>query len=276
MLVAELNEERIEAENAERGLAYVCPECRLEVVLKRGRIRIAHFAHRPPTNCEWAKGETPAHLQAKKLFRDTFAAHGLRSEVEFVVPSLPNDRRADVMVWLPTGEQVAIELQHTPIGIQEIESRSFSYATAGIAQIWIPLLRPKVLDRAEFCTIGKRHLVLIRKYPARPFERFIHALHYGELWFYNPADCAMWSGHFDKHQIMEEERYWRNESGEEMSAGGLPYISKRWKELTLSGPYSLDQLEIKVGPRWELRTKWYNLPRGPVASFVPNDEAGNG
>jgi competence protein CoiA len=102
-----LNGGRREAENADRGSAYTCPKCERSVVLERGRIKIAHFAHKPPTDCTWAKGETLAHLEAKKLFKDAFLLRGLRAEVEFVVPSLPNDRRADVMVWSPPGIRVA-------------------------------------------------------------------------------------------------------------------------------------------------------------------------
>ncbi|MCI0365536.1 MAG: hypothetical protein L0219_16865 [Phycisphaerales bacterium] len=138
MLVASLNGERVEAESAERGLAFVCPNCKRPVILKRGPIVIAHFAHKPPTDCSWARGETKAHLDAKKLFRDTLAVRGLRAEVECVVPSLPDDRRADVMVWSPKGARLAIELQHTSLNLEDIERRAFSYAHAGIAQLWIP------------------------------------------------------------------------------------------------------------------------------------------
>lgn len=274
MLIAALNEERIEAENAERGLTYVCPECRDGVFLKRGRIKMAHFAHRSPTSCAWAVGETLAHLQAKKLFRDCFTSRGLQSEVEFVVPSLPKNRRADVMVWSPRGKQFAFELQHSNIGIPEIECRAFSYAGAGIAQMWLPFLRPEVWDQAEICTIGMRQRFLIPRYPARPFERFIHTLH-GELWFYNPEGRAIWRGYFDKQSTWEEERSWTSEYEEEKSAGGSSYTSRRWKELTLSGPYSLDQLKIDIAPRWEYRTKRYNVPGGRVARFVLAAEEGN-
>lgn len=77
MLVAALNDNRIEAEFAERGREYTCPKCKRPVILKRGRIKIAHFAHKPPTNCTWAKGETLAHLEAKKNFRDSYVSRGL-------------------------------------------------------------------------------------------------------------------------------------------------------------------------------------------------------
>ncbi len=135
MLVANLNRERIDAFIAERGPEYRCPECEGVVILKKGRKVIDHFAHKPPTDCSWASGETRAHLEAKLLVAKALAGRGLRAEVEFVVNTLPGDRRADVIAWSPNGRQIAFELQHTPIDLNEIESRASSYARAGIVQI---------------------------------------------------------------------------------------------------------------------------------------------
>jgi competence CoiA-like predicted nuclease len=48
-------------------------------------------------------------------------------------------RRADLLVELATGETVAIELQHSAIGPEELAQRSRDYLTAGIALLWLPL-----------------------------------------------------------------------------------------------------------------------------------------
>lgn len=272
MLVAALKGDRIEAEVAERGQDFVCPKCTRPVILRRGRIKIAHFAHKPPTDCTWASGETLAHLDAKKTFRDSFAARGLRAEVEFIVPSLPNDRRADVIVWSPAGKQAALELQHTSIGIEEIEKRAHSYAREGIAQAWVPFLRPKVLADAETREGGTQGNLFIEKYPARPFERWANALHFGRLWFYDPTRKAVWRGRFDDHQIFVDYSDWYTSDGEEMSAGGYHRVSKRWKELTLWGPYSVDEIKIKIEYRKAWRTDRYNVPQGHIARLMADDD----
>jgi len=270
MLVAALKSDRIEADIAERGLEYVCPKCWCSVILKRGRIKIAHFAHKPPTDCTWAKGETQAHLQAKKMFRDSFVSRSLRAEVEFIVPSLPNDRRADVMVWSPSGQQAAIELQHTSIQPEAIEKRAFSYALEGIAQAWIPFLPPKIMARAETGK-GSGNL-FVEKYPARRFERWAHAFHFGRLWFYDPTQKVLWRGHFNDHQIWVYYSDFYSSDGEEMSAGGYPRFSKRWKDLILRGPYTVDQVKIKIRQRKAWQTDRYRIPAGRVAHFVSEDE----
>lgn len=270
MLVAALKGDRIEADIAERGLDYVCPRCKGPVILKRGRIKIAHFAHKPPTDCTWARGETLAHLESKKLFRDSFVRRGLRAEVEFIVPSLPSDRRADVMVWSPSGQKAAIELQHTSIQPEAIEKRAFSYAREGIAQAWIPFLPPKVMAQAE---TGKGSGDLfIERYPARPFERWAHAFHFGRLWFYDPTQKALWRGHFDQHEIEVESSSWYSPEGEEMYAGGYSRISKRWKDLTLWGPYTVDEVKITIKQRKAWQTDRYRIPAGRVAHFMSENE----
>lgn len=275
MLVAALNGNRIEADIAERGLPFVCPKCKRPVILKRGRIKIAHFAHKPPTDCTWAKGETHAHLESKKLFRDSFVSRDLRAEVEFIVPLLPNDRRADVMVWSPSRAQAAIELQHCSIGIEEIEKRAFSYAREGIAQAWVPFLRPKVMAEAERRRGGRNGDLFIERYPARPFERWTHAFHLGRLWFYDPKQKALWRGHFDQHEIWVGESSSYSPEGEEIYAGGFSRVSKRWKELTLWGPYTVDQVRIKIETRKAWRTDRYKLPAGRIARFMTEDESGS-
>lgn len=112
MLVANLGGMRIDSASAKRGPEYRCPKCSGIVILKQGRKVIEHFAHKPPTDCSWATGETRAHLEAKALVQAALTGRGLKAEVEFVVNTLPGDRRADVMAWSPKGLQIAFELQH--------------------------------------------------------------------------------------------------------------------------------------------------------------------
>lgn len=103
MLTAEVEGTRIDAFTAEKGPAYICPQCRRAVTLKKGRIVVHHFAHKPPTTCPWAAGETRDHMKAKILVANAAKLRGLRAELEFVVNTMPGDRRADVMVWSPKG-----------------------------------------------------------------------------------------------------------------------------------------------------------------------------
>lgn len=118
-------------------------------------------------------GQTRGHLQAKRLLLDALRARGLRAEAEFATEQVAWDRRADVMVWSPGSRlPVAIEFQHSTIGIPEIEMRAQTYARAGIAQLWVPFLRPDALERAEPSERGTR---IVERYPIRLHELWMYA-----------------------------------------------------------------------------------------------------
>lgn len=172
------------------------------MILKQGRIVIHHFAHKPPISCEWGAGETVAHMNAKRAFRDSLRLRGLRAEAEFVVDTMPGDRRADVMTWRSHDNQIlAFELQHTPVSLDEIESRATAYARARIAQIWIPFLRSEALDTAT----RERGGLLIARYSPRPFEKWVHGLHLGKMWMYDPREQNLWLAFLQAHKIWVEE-----------------------------------------------------------------------
>jgi len=266
MLVAKLDGDRIEAGIAGRGHEYRCPQCDGLVVLKRGARIIAHFAHKPPTSCSWARGETIAHLKSKALVAAALLQRGLRADVEFILATHSGDRRADVMTWSPKGLQIAFELQHTPIEIEEIERRAASYADAGIAQIWIPFLRPSVWRDGQPTASGW----FLERYSPRPFERWVHGLNgKNGMWMYEPNKEEFWLGRMKGHQIHVKESSYYTEDGEEVITGGYDRWSKRYKELTLTGPYNVTDLRLITSSRSAYSSSGYDWPKGRIAKFVP-------
>ena len=271
MLVANLNGHRIEATEADKGHEYHCPECQSVVVLKKGRIVTHHFAHKPPTDCRWAKGETREHLAAKQLFKEEFVGRGLRAEVEHEVKSLPNDRRADVMVWSPNGTPFALELQHTPIGYDDLENRTRSYIRAGVRVIWIPFIRSILWEDAEVPQSDADGDFIIERFSARPLERWVNGFNYGRFWMYDPSDSALWEANLSTHNIHVPETSWYDSEGNENYAGGYSKPSRRWRKLKLWGPYSLNQVKIGTMKRLEMKMGNHQYPGGKVGKFVVAD-----
>lgn len=266
MLVAIESGKRVEATRAKRGGAFTCPQCESVVIFKPGRKVIPHFAHKPPTNCTWASGETRAHLEAKQLVVTALRTRGLRAEIEYNLPALSGDRRADVLLWSPNGKQLAIELQHSPIGLEEIERRAFSYAEQGIAQIWVPFLKQETLDKAEPRADGS---MFLDTYSPRHFEKWVHGLHQSDgMWMYCPADKSFWNAHLTPHQVWVPTSEWYDEYGQEQSAGGFHRFSKLHRELTLHGPYSFDALRIRVRKRTQGSLAHYRWPGGGVGMLI--------
>ena len=267
MLVASLDGKPVDAVGALRGLDYRCPnpECGSALVVKQGAKVIHHFAHKPPITCAWEASETKDHREAKRILLDSLKNRSVRAQAEFVVDTLPGDRRADIMAWHPrTDQMIAFELQHSAVSVDEIQRRAFSYARAGIAQIWIPFLKKKYMERAEHegCE------ALIERYPPRPFERWISELHKQTgMWMYYPAAKSLWLGWLKPSALYKEESTWYGEGGEEMVSGGYLYDSKRYCDLSLYGPFDLSELLIRLVRRSSYRNSNGRWPEGKIATF---------
>lgn len=265
MLVATLGEQRVEATGASKGPIYRCPGCGSELVLKQGRIVVAHFAHRPPVGCSWARGETAAHMAAKNVLARSIRKRGYRAELEFIVTGLPGDRRADVAAWSRKGLMVAMELQHTSISLQDIERRAFSYAGAGIAQMWIPFIPPAVWTNGRQAPGGW----FVERYSPRPFEKWVQGFTMKRgTWMYDPREETFWAASMAAHMLQHDGSSWYDSEGEEQSSDSYERPSKRYRELTLRGPYGPNELRIGVVVRRAFSVSNYSWPAGWVAEFL--------
>jgi competence protein CoiA len=258
-----MREQRIDALEAEKGPPYLCPNCGAAVVLKKGRVVIHHFAHKPPTDCSWASGETREHLLAKTVLRDAYRERGYQADYEVPVLSGVGDRRADVLLTNSKGTMVAIEIQHTPILFDAMERRTSAYVAAGVPVIWLGILSDKMKEEAVAIKGGLE----IEQYVIRPWEKWAHAYYFKELWYIDPEDQSLWRGQFSDYLIDVEGSTWYNEYGEEQSAGGYSRRSKKWKTLKLAGPTRLSEVKIgfKFRKAWE--SDYFALPRGRFAHF---------
>ena len=262
MLIAHLQGSRIEASVAQRGPTYHCPNCQRELTLRKGRIVAHHFAHKPPVSCSWAAGETQAHLAAKAVLRDGFRALGYSAEVEVEVLSTAGDRRADVLVASGVN-RLALEIQHQAIDYTAIERRTAAYVAAGVPVLWVGIFTDAMRDKSEPIVGGLRY----RQYTIRPWEKWAHAYGFKELWYVDPTTGELWRGVFSDHLIEKESASWYNQYGEEESVEGYTRRSKRWRTLTLHGPYRLDQIAISLPSRQPWSSKAFRLPGGRYAKF---------
>ncbi|TCQ02682.1 competence protein CoiA-like protein [Rhizobium sp. PP-F2F-G36] len=265
MLTATHDGLRVDAATSERGPVYLCPKCAREVMLKKGRIVVHHFAHKPPTDCTWASGETQAHLASKIALRDAYRRRGYQANYEVEVLSSGGDRRADVVVTAPNQrDRFAIEIQHQPILFDAIEHRTQAYIAAGIPIMWIGILTDKMRESADTTAGG----LIIRKYTIRPWEKWAQAFCFKELWYIDPFTQTLWKGVFSDHLINVESTSWYSEGGEEQSGGGYTKRSKRWRTLHLHGPHSLDTVNVMLKSRTGWASKVFNLPGGRFAVFA--------
>ncbi len=234
------------------------------VVLKKGRLRVHHFAHKPPTDCHLATGETPAHLAAKEAFRRHFVARGYATDVEVPLTGGAAHLRADVLTRPRPGLTAAVELQHTVIEPDEVAARTRAYLALGIAVASIPLLRPARLD-AHPAGDG----LVVERYAARPFARWLHGLGLGELWYFDPAAAVLWQGRLDAAFIEVKESEWHDPQLGTVYGGACARHSRRWRRLSLTGPYRLDEVTFRPVRRRPVRLGPRAWPGGVIIRIEP-------
>lgn len=261
MLVAHLNGDRVLAELAHKGPIYHCPGCGLEVTLKKGMKVTHHFSHKPPVTCPWARGETVAHLKAKMLFLNHLRAISCTAEVEYPIGT----QRADVYAKETTGETLVFEMQHQPITEQEIARRTQAYYGQGASVTWLPLISLEKIEKKKRTAGG----FIIERYSPKPFERWLDSFHFKDIWYLDPGTGFMWNGSFSPVMLEKPYSEWYETGGGHQSAGGYAYRSKRYLQLTLTGPFTLGQLDIRTKYRRAASFGNYVFPQGRRVVFQP-------
>lgn len=273
MLVADLEGVTVAAYAADKGPIYRCPGCNELVTLKKGRIVIAHFAHKPPLTCSYAKGETREHMSAKLSFLSCFREQGLVADVEQVVLSTQGDRRADVLVSArpPSERKVALELQHQPIDLDQIERRTRAYVAAEIPVLWVPLLRPAIWDDAEAGDGDEDEgNYYVQRYTAPPWQRWLAG--YAEerpVWFYEPERNVVWRAKLSPCSIYVPLTSYFESDGTEVESGGYSKTSRKWMRLDLWGPVPMSRVRLTTWTRKASRTQECAFPGGKVGAFIP-------
>ena len=140
MLIAEQNGSRKIATYSEKGKIYICPECREEVVLKKGKILTHHFAHKSNSDCARSKGESKEHLRAKILIYEWAKERKMSCELEMPLDTPMGKRIADIYIE-HKGNRFAIEIQKSPIEDIDLEKRTESYRSISVHVIWVPMLK---------------------------------------------------------------------------------------------------------------------------------------
>lgn len=134
MLLAELADQLVDAQNATRRQDYRCPACHEPVRLHRGRQVIPYFAHLPRNPCViQGEGETTEHLTGKRQLAAFFADWG-PTELEHVLPTI--QQRADVWVARTT-QPVAVEFQCSPLALDGVSERTAGYHQVGCYPFWL-------------------------------------------------------------------------------------------------------------------------------------------
>lgn len=116
--------------------AFLCIQCKEEVILRSGSINIPHFAHKRKSECihSFSEGESKDHLNGKLQLYAFFKRHNCEPQLESFIPKIK--QRPDILVN-NNQSQVAIEYQCSKILPNTIVSRNNGYKQQQIAPLWI-------------------------------------------------------------------------------------------------------------------------------------------
>lgn len=164
---------RVCAENAERGLEYVCPLCGEPVILRRGEIKIPHFAHKSGRElCDgWHYDTSEWHYSKQCLFPAECR--------EVVVESNGIKHRADILL-----DGIVIEFQHSPISAGEFENRNNFYTSCGYNVVWVFDMTPPE-KRGQFRIAGGRGAIWVDYYWGRAKSCFTRMPKFKQEFFYS-------------------------------------------------------------------------------------------
>ena len=116
--------------------AFLCIQCKEEVILRSGSINIPHFAHKRKSECihSFSEGESKDHLNGKLQLYAFFKRHNCQPQLESFIPKIK--QRPDILVN-NNQSQVAIEYQCSKILPNTIVSRNNGYKQQQIDPLWI-------------------------------------------------------------------------------------------------------------------------------------------
>jgi len=156
---------------------YFCPMCGESLVLKKGEVRVPHFAHHAKSICcdPWHYDMTDWHREWQERFP--------RNTQEIVMDSNGEKHRADVCVG-----KTVIEFQHSPLSFEEFDERNAFYTSLGYKVVWLfDVVEPFHDDSIEE-SINRTDVYKWRR-PKTTFKHFDYKSRSIELYF-QTEDCV--------------------------------------------------------------------------------------
>jgi competence protein CoiA len=253
MLVAlDTEETRSPARYAEREAPYHCPECLTDVILKRGKVKVPHFAHRPGDETCPNAGESIRHLFLKERLFGLLSRQSDGAEVEWPMPGL----RADILATFKE-QVVAFEVQVSTVALEELQDKLKRYTDLKVPCMYI-------IDGDLIRTNAEG------EYRCPKWIRALHALNFGRVYAFSPSCNAIGQVHFRRAERWVEDAY--NSEGDEV--GGYSKTLRTVKIPVYGPPVDLQSLRIvtTASSKYQPFPGRYLLAQSATAPFWHKEE----
>lgn len=230
----------VASEESKGNMPFACPECERPVLLKKGLVKIHHFAHVPLVTCAYGLGESEEHRQCKaklyEILRQDNRVTWCELEKRLVTV------RPDIFFFL--GETaVAVEVQLSSLSPDQLSFRTSEYLRKGIHVLWLPKFSEGLVSE---------------RYAPRLWEQRLHTA-YSERVYYWKENSAIQPIHFSDYLLYIDHRSWFNSYGEEESAGGYHKLSTRYRTPRLGEIADLLD-DFEPATQLSCKTEHYRVP----------------
>lgn len=168
------NGARVHIDSSMHGRSYYCPTCGHRLVMKKGDVKVHHFAHYPGSDCtdDWHyDGMSPWHQGMQDLFDKQYQ--------EIVVTYDGKTHRADVLC-----DGTVIEFQHSDIMLDEVNDRIQFFLGLGYRVVWVFDIERNLTKFEDVCSDEDVKLFCTEwSHAWNRFDRFD---------FSNPDRLALW------------------------------------------------------------------------------------
>lgn len=225
MLTA-MNQEGVQvlARDVSKGNPYQCPACEASVILRKGTVKVHHFAHTEGFVCAYGKGESDEHHAAKLGLYDALAIHPLIKAVKIEHPMFGGLMRPDLAFRTTSDKICAIEFQRSIISDTEITRRTVQYTERNIPVLWLAFgLKERYAESKEVRLSEWQH--------------WVQVMNYGRLYEWSHSTLI---ARYKLSKIYREGSSWWEGSGEdaqEVSSEGRTL--KRTRSLAFAGNFDV-------------------------------------
>lgn len=174
---------------------FSCPECDCEVILKKGRVKIHHFAHKSAARCAYGAGESQKHLRTKLGIYKALVKRADCSECE--LEKRLDGVRPDV-IFSVNNKRVVVEVQNSTIKVDDIHHRMNIYKSLGIYVIWVMPDKspPTYFHKSKGADVCRMKM----------WERYVHGMQFGRLYYWLRGTVVV-PYHFQPFRVWVEQRY---------------------------------------------------------------------
>ena len=249
MLVGKLNEISVIAPDAVKGGDFTCPECAQPLVLKQGRVKVAHFAHKAASGCENGKGESQDHLQCKYEIFQALKDHPRISHLQ--LERRLQGVRPDISFALDGTHKIAVEVQISTLPISLIEHRTRVYAQKSFYLLWCS---PYSIDGPQETE---------QPFAPRDWQKYIHALYFGRIFFWMRGQTLL-PVHLTDHMLSSEGGY--DQDGEYHD--GYTRRSKRYRNVDFEEEVQITELVPTERGAWKAAS--ISIPSCKLLTYAPS------